>query len=81
MKNPDPIAATAIQRHATDAGLSSEETNRLLAALVRSCSSEAVQLLRRHRAALLQNIHEAQERLYCLDLLLRTISAKGDDHN
>lgn len=79
MKNPDWRAGSGIERHAMDAGLSAEETGQLLAALAHSCPAEATQLLRRHRAALLQSIHKAQEKLYCLDLLLRTISTKGDD--
>ena len=81
LKSPDWSAGSGIERHAMDAGLSAEEISRLMAALTRSCPAEAMQLLRRHRAALLQSIHEAQERLYCLDLLLRTISTKGDDHD
>ena len=81
LKNPDWNAGSGVERHAMDAGLSAEETGQLLAALARSCPAEATQLLRRHRATLLQNIHGSQERLYCLDLLLRTISAKGDDLN
>ena len=79
MKNPDWCAGSGIERHALDAGLSAEETGQLLAALARSCPAEAMQLLRRHRATLLQSIHKTQEKLYCLDLLLRTISNKGDD--
>ena len=81
MKNPDWRAGSGIERHALDAGLSAEETGQLLTALARSCPAEAIQFLRHHRAALLQNIHEAQDRLYCLDLLLRAISTKGDDLN
>ena len=79
LKKPDLLAGSGIERHAMDAGLSAEETSQLMSALTRSCPAEATQLLRHHRTALLKNIHEAQERLYCLDLLLRTISTKGDD--
>lgn len=75
MPDDTPIDDSLIQNLA-DAGLGPEEIERFLCCCKQERKVAQMQILNEYRGKLLGTVQENQERLYCLDYLIRKLKEK-----
>lgn len=74
MKTPD---RNALLQNLSDAGLCSEEIERFLCCNTQNKRAAQLKILTEYRGKLLGTVQAGQEKLYCLDYLIRQLKA-GD---
>lgn len=74
MKKPD---RDALLQNLSDAGLCSEEIERFLCCNIQNKRAAQLKILTEYRGKLLNTVQSGQEKLYCLDYLIRQL--KTDD--
>lgn len=74
MKTPD---RDALRRNLSDAGLCNEEIERFLCCNTHNKRAAQLKILTEYRGKLLGTVQAGQEKLYCLDYLIRQL--KTDD--
>ncbi len=65
-------------RNLKDAGCSEEEIGKYLSLETEGREKEQLRFLSAHRAKLLNQVHDSQEMLDCLDYLIYTMKKKND---
>ena len=58
-----------------DAGCDNEIITKICRLYTEGQIQDAVKILRRHRCNLMEQLHESQNRVYCLDFLIRQMES------
>lgn len=66
----DPLGKEHVTVNLKDAGCDEDTTNHFLQLMVSGTYQDQMQLLRKHRSTLLDELHTAQKRIDCLDYLI-----------
>ena len=66
-----------LRENLTDAGCDAELAERFLSLVGQGREEEALDLLARHRKALLERCHEAEKKIDCLDYLVYQIEKRA----
>lgn len=59
-----------------DAGCDNEIITKIYRLYAEGQIQDAVKILRRHRCSLMEQLHKSQNRVYCLDFLIRQMESK-----
>ncbi len=74
----NPLSKNHVIENLKDAGCGADMTEHFLQLMEKGTRQDQLQLLRKHRIALMDDMHAAQKRVDCLDYLIYQLGKQHD---